>query len=101
MATPTIGRSGSSRSTRSTEHDALLARYAAAKERHGAGLQQIVHASRALGAPYGEQHQREAIDLLRAQLHRQIDQALDAELAQLPQPRRRGHLLLARSGGGT
>ena len=69
------------RSTKPAEHDTLLARYAAAKEQHSAGLQQMVRASTAFGAQYGAQHQREAVDLLRAQLHRQIDEALDAELA--------------------
>ncbi len=101
MATPTISRSRSPRSTRLADFDWLLALYAAAKEQHSAGLRAIVRASSALGARYGEQHQLEALDLLRLQLHREIDQVLDAELARLSRPRGRGHLRLALNREGT
>ncbi len=101
MATPTISRSRSPRSTRSADFDWLLALYAAAEEQHRAGLRAIVRASGALGARYGEQHQLEALDLLRLPLHREIDRVLDAELARLSRPRARGHLRLALNREGT
>ena len=97
MATPTIRRSGSTRSSQPTKHDLLLGLYAAAKEGHDAALHRLVRASSALSAPYGKQHQREAVALLRVLLHYLVDRALDQELARLPPGCGRSHLRLAGS----
>ena len=63
--------------SRSAEFDPLLALYAAAKEEYGAGLGRIVRASSALGAPHGEQHQRDAVGRVRLQLPSESDQLVD------------------------